>query len=421
MKLSKKSKELMLFLAKNKFINHIKHTSKVNNIIKQLYRDILESYNFLLSLKQKQNIYYNLKIKKIENISQVIKPQNFNSKSFPEIVRKHIDETIVTELCYHFSLFGKAIKIYFCLEETNAELKLDVYDNYVDHIVLWLHILNQYASKRCANSLTLYFYFTSLEKSLPNSNILILDETNVNTAFTTTCPKISEIIVFRKEEWFKVFIHETFHNFGLDFSDMNNHSLHKCVLDIFEVKSEVNLYESYTEVWAEIMNALFCSFIALQDKNDFKQFLSNSEFFINYERCYSYLQLTKTLHFMGLTYMDLYSKTEHSKLQRYHLYKEKTNVLSYYVIKTILINNYNSFLLWCQNNNISLLQFKKTISNQQAYCDLIKKNYKTQSMLVSLSEAEIFLSKLMRENDKNKNKNISYVLSNMRMSICELG
>jgi len=142
---------------------------------------------------------------------------------------------------------------------------------------------------------------------------------------------------------------------------------------------------------------------------------------------------------MGLTYTDLYSKTEHSKLQRYHSYKEKTNVLSYYVIKTILINNYNSFLLWCQNNNISLLQFKKTISNQQAYCDLIKKNYKTKSMLDSLSEAEIFLSKLMRENDKNKDKNkdkdknknknknkdkdisYAYVLSNMRMSICELG
>ena len=33
---------------------------------------------------------------------------------------------------------------------------------------------------------------------------------------------ISEIIIFRNEEWFKVFVHETFHLFGVDFSNMSN-------------------------------------------------------------------------------------------------------------------------------------------------------------------------------------------------------
>jgi len=130
---------------------------------------------------------------------------------------------------------------------------------------MWLYIINQYASKQCANSLVIYLYFTSLEKRIPNSNISILDEINVNTAFTSTCPKDSEIVVFRKEEWFKVFIHETFHNFALDFSDMNNNDAHKCILDIFKVNSNVNLYEAYTEFWAEIMNALFCSFFFIKE------------------------------------------------------------------------------------------------------------------------------------------------------------
>ena len=168
--------------------------------------------------------------------------------------------------------------------------------------LMWIYILSSYASKRCSNSLVVYLYFTSLEKSLPSSNVETLDELNVNTAFTTTCPKDSEIVVFRKEEWFKVLIHETFHNFGLDFSDMNNSHAHKCILDIFKVNSNVNLYESYTEFWAEIMNALFCSFYTLKNKRDIDQFLSNSEFFINFERTYSYFQLVKALDFMGLTY-----------------------------------------------------------------------------------------------------------------------
>jgi hypothetical protein len=148
----------------------------------------------------------------------------------------------MSEITYHFSLYGRNIKVHFIVEDDNVELEIETYNKHVDSIIMWLYILNQYASKQCATSLVIYLYFTSLEKRIPNSNIFILDEINVNTAFTTTCPKDSEIVVFRKEEWFKVLIHETFHNFALDFSDMNNNNAHKCILDIFKVNSNVNLY-----------------------------------------------------------------------------------------------------------------------------------------------------------------------------------
>jgi hypothetical protein len=285
---------------------------------------------------------------------------------------------------------------------------------------MWLFILNEYASKQCASNLVVYFYFTSLEKRLPNSNIQILDENNVNTAFTTTCPKDSEIVVYRKEEWFKVFIHESFHNFGLDFSDMNNEECTSRILDIFPVNSNVNLYESYTEFWAEIINSLFCSFATLKNKNNLDDFLSNSEFFINFERTYSFFQLVKTLNFMGLTYKDLYSKNEKSKVIRENLYKEKTNVLSYYIIKTILINNYQSFLGWCKLNNFSILQFKKTSSNQLEYCKFIENNYRTKSMLNGIVESQHFINNVQDQKPKTK-QNLQYILSNLRMSICELG
>jgi hypothetical protein len=105
---------------------------------------------------------------------------------------------------------------------------------------------------------------------------------------------------------------------------------------------------------------------------------------------YSFFQLVKTLNFMGLTYKDLYSKNEHSKIVRENLYKEKTNVLSYYIIKTILINNYQSFLFWCKTSNLSLLQFKKTSLNQLDYCKFIEKNYKTKCMLEGVDRAQLF-------------------------------
>jgi hypothetical protein len=417
MKLSKNSKHLMLFFTKNNHINKVNQTKRTSSIIKEIYQDIYQSYKYLLNLKQKGN-YYNVTTKKITTASQISKPQNFNSNSFPDIVRSHIDELTMTEISYNFSLYGRNIKVIFIVEEDNVELELETYNGYVDAIIMWIYVLNQYASKQCVNTLVVYLYFTSLEKNLPDSNILILDEINVNTAFTTTCPKDSEIVVFRKEEWFKVFIHETFHNFGLDFSDMNNDFANNCILNIFKVNSQVNLYESYTEFWAEIINASFCSFFLTKEKTNFDDFLSNFEILINFERTFSFFQLVKTLNFMGLTYKDLYSTTEQSHILRENLYKEKTNVLSYYIIKTILINNYQGSLSWCKSNNFSLLQFNKTPSNQKEFCNFIEKNYKTSSMLNGIFDTQSFLKDI---NKKRKKPNLNYILSNLRMSICELG
>ena len=55
MKLSKKSKQLILFLTKNNHINKVKQTKQTYNIISELYNDIYDAYMFLQNLKQIQN------------------------------------------------------------------------------------------------------------------------------------------------------------------------------------------------------------------------------------------------------------------------------------------------------------------------------------------------------------------------------
>ena len=417
MKITENSKKLMLFFTKNKHINQVHQTTKTKSILKKIYADIFSAYRYLMQLKQKRSPYFHFSLKKVSS-SRITKPKNFNANSFPEIVRRHIDQLDATELTYTFSLYEREIRIIFVVEDVNVELQLDTYNKYIDSIVMWIYILNQYSSKTCSKTLTVYFYFTSLEKKLPSSNIFILDEMNVNTAFTTSCPRDAEIVVYRKEEWLKVFIHESFHSFALDFSDMNNQEPHQFILKLFKVKSDVNLYESYTEFWAEIMNAMFCSFFSIKDKTNVELFLEHTEFFINFERTYSFFQMVKTLNFMGISYKDLYSSNHTSTMLRDNFYKENTNVLSYYVIKCILMNNYQNFLFWCQTNNLSLLQFKKTMSNQAEYCKFIEKYYKSKSFLANIKETEQFLRKIER---KNKKENYRYIMTNLRMSICELG
>jgi hypothetical protein len=308
--------------------------------------------------------------------------------------------------------------LFFIVEESIDRVKIETYNKHIDNIVLWLYILNEYSSKKCSPNFTTYFYFTKLEKKTPDSNIDIIDQIHVNTGFTTTCPVDSEIVIFREEEWFKVFIHETFHNFALDFSDMNNDVCHRTILNIFNVNSQVNLYEAYTEFWAEIMNIVFCSFLSLKKKEDEEEFLTNCEFLINFERTHSFFQMVKALDFMGLKYKDLYNKKHESEIMRSTLYKENTNVLAYYVIKTVMLNNYQSFLSWCKTHNLSLLQFKKTASNQSEFCRFIEKNYKTRSMIDNVEKMENFSAQI---NDKSLTSNKAFILNNMRMSICEMG
>jgi len=415
MKLSKNSNFLMSYFMKHNFIIHNPLNIKIQKIIMQLYYDILDSYTYITNIKKISN--YNVSITKIKYVNQIPKPNTFNISAFPENILKTIDNISSEFIQYNFSLFNKDITLYFICEKNNTNIKIDVFNKYVDAILMWMYILNKYSVKKCSKKFTVYFYFTSLEKRLPKSNISTLNENHVNTAFTRTCQINSEIVIFRKEEWFKVFIHETFHNFGLDFSENMVDECKNFILNIFPIKSDVNLYEAYTECWAEIINAVFCSFISLKDKQNINMFLSNYELFINFERTYSFFQLVKTLDFMGLKYKDLYSQNMKSKLLRDTLYKEDTNVLSYYIIKTILINNYEGFLSWCNNNNISLLQFNNTTIKKKEFCKFIEGNYKINSMNNGIKIAEQYLSYL-----KSMNKTVHnlYVINNLRMTICEL-
>ena len=421
MKLTENSELIMSFLSKKNCVSQVHITKKTQNILLKLYHEIKIANDYISSLKNKNpSDFYNLKITRINNITEIPRPRLYSDKAFPEKVRSHINDHATYLLVYSFSLFQRKIKFKFIVEDEMINNNIETYNRYVDAMLMWMYILNDYSSKECSKELEVYLYFTTLKKILPETNISVLSENNVNTAYTTTCPKVSDIVIFRKEEWFKVFMHETFHNFALDFSDMNVENCTKRILSIFPIKSDVNLFEAYAEFWAEFMNSLFCSFFAMHDNNNTEEFLSNAEYFLHFERTFGFFQMVKTLDFMGLKYKDLYSNNKASIASREILYKENTSVFSYYVLNLILFNNYQGFLAWCDTNNFSLLQFKKTSRNLDEFCNYIEKNYKTKSMLDGVSCTENLLIK-MKSKKNVSNQKISYLMRNMRMTVCELG
>ena len=371
MRLTQNSKKIMNFFLKKKYLKvNEPLTKNTQTILKRFYKEINQSNKNAETLLMREG--YRLSIERITTIAEIPRPKLFNASSFPKEVRKHIDETMQMCFSYTFSLFNRELKVKFIVEEPNAELLVHVYNDYVKKVLVWFNFINKYAiEKQCSKSITVYIYLTSLKKELPQSNIHILEENNVNTAFTYTCQINSEIVIFRKEEWLKVLMHETMHNLALDFSDMN-----------------------YKEVDSRIIQL----FPSLDDN------LKNYEFFLQFEKAFGIFQMVKTLNFMGLEYQDLYSDDIKSKIMRRTLYKEKSNILSYYVIRVILLNNWQDFLKWCSihNNSSSLIQFKKTSENMEAYFEFIRNNYNNAELLSDVKKTEKIMMNL-KKTKKTKN------------------
>lgn len=394
MKLSLESRKRMSFFSKK--VDNVKITKQTTSILEELYAEIYSAYTD--SVKNKSTI----KSSHISGKRQLNKPKTFLYNTIPPVIQSHIETKMKNQITYTINMNGRLIKIHFIVEELKPNYSK--YNEYANNVKMWLYFLNNNAAIKCSRELDIYFYMTPFTKHLPTISSDVLDAINVNTGVTTTCPYKSEILVYRKEEWFKVFIHETIHNFGLDFSDMNTTECTRIILQLFPVTSDVNLFESYTECWAELMNTMLCSFNHLDNKLDIDIFINNTIMLLDIERAHSVFQMVKVLDFMGLTYSDLYSKKASAKELRDQSYKENTNVLSYYVIKTILLMNYPLFLGWCNLRNEPMIQFTKTLANQKSYCDLIHKLHKHKMLLSAVKYYE------HRKSD-----------TNLKMTICEIG
>jgi len=229
-------------------------------------------------------------------------------------------------------------------------------------IYLWLFIAEKYASPRCSNEINIHIYFTDHLKKLPQKKGVPFQEIHANTAFTTICAPSTNIHIFRKEEWFKVFIHETFHNLGLDFSTMDVSELDRQMNRAFPLKKDLGIFETYCEIWAVLMSSLFEAYFSTNGPKE--AVLVKMEKILLQQTIYSVFQAAKILDHHGLTYQDVLSKSLSS-------YKETTYVFSYYILKSILLFGLEDFLDFCIRYNKNTIDFDKTRTTVLKYGELI--------------------------------------------------
>jgi hypothetical protein len=112
---------------------------------------------------------------------------------------------------------------------------------------------------------------------------------------------------------------------------------------------------------------------------------------------------------MGLDYDIITNVNDANYITVHKLYKENTNVFAYYIIVSILISNFNNFILWCIDNNTNLFNFKKDSEAIDSFVMFIYKNYKNSDLLKVINESE---KKLIENTDMDIN-----LLNTMRMSV----
>ena len=390
-----------------------------NKIFNKLFLDIREADKYVKTLNAFDNCLSGI-VLDIKSKKDLAFPSTYSNDYFPQEIRKVIETKTVNKILYYCVLNERKITLTFFTFKN--ETNFAIYDKYAKQVFMLIAILTHYSSSECSKSLNIFIYLTDFKRIIPDNNYTILGSYNVNGGFTTTCDKNSEIVVYRKEEWFKVLIHEAFHNLGLDFSKMNTNQFHSKIKQIFPINSKFNIFESYCEFWARILNSAFCSYNVIDNKNDKDAFKTFLDFFIQIERLFSLFQCNKILNFLGISYQNLYETDNGSHIARENLYKETTNVFAYYIVTAFLLDNYVNVMNWCNKNNLSCFKFNNSQRNLDLFYNLIEKSYKRNEFLKNLMCVSNYASKLNKKTNKNNklaNNQINNIFKTTRMTIME--
>ena len=324
-------------------------------------------------------------------------PENENNRYIPDKVYSYIREK--SEYCIRFqaNLRGRVVRLYFItFPESHIAVcssmkhrgsassssssasylcsaEIEHYQRHAYKVFCWLSIVSQWATKECSEKLDVYFYMTPFKKERPISRhggeTEVLSAIHVNTGLTRNCEAHGEIIVYRTEEWFKVFIHESMHNFNMDFIDIDLREANERLRKVFCIPhDDVLLFESYTEAWARNIKIMIDTYF----QNDRTQFIYSVREKMTSNALFHIYQMVKVLDIMNLKYSQITVLTPDNLNVCRKQYAEETNVYAYYIFGGILSAYALPFICWCCDHNPgSAIRFRKTSKNLFEFTDFI--------------------------------------------------
>ena len=296
-----------------------------------------------------------VKSRSIENISQIPYYGDIQSSYF---VAQELRDVITLEAygewqcSYTVSL--KDVKLQVNIRIVGVSLRNkseneDWVSKMINNILQIVFLMIKIGGVGIAKELNICYFDVDQPKSVPNKN-QPYQPLHINSAYSTVYTTKPDVIIFRREEWKKVLIHELIHAFGIG---LENHSvvmIDKHMHSSFNLTIDYNPLETYAESWARILITCLTAF-ACADGN-LKSFLEYAIIFLDLNGMYSIWNSNKVLSNWGISYSKLLEKDEKAKN-----YSEKTAAFGYYVGTSLILSDWRGFLQLCQINNKPIARF----------------------------------------------------------------
>lgn len=352
-------------------------------------------YEFISKLHNSISISKKVNSSRFVTKTDIIDFDTFSNENYdiiPEVIRDHIDSLKKSGRVYSFELNGRNINLYIILptntkkQKTRERIKpltrrrtrnnnsrktnADFYYYYKTVFSVLYFFIGQHSSQNieCSADLSIYLYLTDLKKTIPDRANDEITTVNVNTGFTFGCSLKNDIYIYRKEEWFKVFIHETIHALGLDFASHPelNAVANRRILEFFHITEEpttpdLRLYEAYTETWATILNILF----QIRSMDQIPSTLQR-------QKAWSLNQYIKLMEYYRFNNASVFEN------ERRLILNEKMTIYSYYILKCRLLFSIDRFFEYCTslkfetNEPTDQINFVKSIDAINKYMDFIE-------------------------------------------------
>jgi hypothetical protein len=323
---------------------------------------------------------------------------------FPPEIQHHILNEQSTAITYRFTVSNpnhksdRSVVLHFVVfNKRESGLNMQKMLAHAKRVCAIMHLVSAHASRStCSATLNIFIYMTKFKKLFPDARGQVLDAEHANTGMSYHCAQNNDIVVYRKQEWDKVLIHESFHAFGLSFieSDMPagiNAAMQRVLQRTYAISHQVRVYETYCEIWARVLNVCFACFSP--SSNASKLVGSGSPILnvklnvfiecvldgLHRDAQFAMHQCAKIMHYMDIPCAVMCNPTKENRAIVAQKYRENTNVFAYYVLTSALQNSPDAFLAWCYKNNptsaakprANILQFRTIPSNFNGFMELL--------------------------------------------------
>lgn len=333
-------------------LNLIQNIKNKNNVINFQYKLSKNKYFSKLKLDFiKIYKHYDILIKDID-INQIENIEDNNSNFIGNSIKNKMNY-----LKYIYEIKHENIVLHFITNKSKNQIKKYM----INKIKIICTLKKFFDREKCYQEIVIYDI--NEKKNLPKKNNDVIKAENCNSGYCHVQydkKNNGKIVLYRKEELIKVLIHESIHSNFIDYKIIINQN--KVNIE-GKICSDYNilLNEAFTETFASLINIILVNY---------------------YTKIHIDIIFKNELKFMIDTFNKLMNYYEINKMEDIIVkngcksyFKQRTNVFSYYILKTINYLFIDEFLELMEKNTNKNYSIKNKAFNKDFISYIFKNIY----------------------------------------------